>query len=102
MTSRHHIFFILLLVLVVIDVVTTTYGLEFNIITEGNPLVAGIVTYPVLHLLVKVSFAAMVAGIAMFASNLWQKRWTTSAIYLPNIGLYSVIVANNLYWLFLV
>lgn len=102
MTSNHYLFFVTLLSLVILDVVTTSYGLEFNIITEGNPFVAGIVGVPLLHLAVKIAFVALVASLAVISVRLYKDDRALKMIYVPNIGVYLFVLGNNLYWLFLV
>ncbi len=84
----------LLLVLLAGDVATTTYALQEAGCREGNPVAAVFVSSPTLHLLVKLSFAGVVLLLARQADRMIPGSGTYCVA--AAVGLYMVVVANNL------
>lgn len=84
----------LLLVLLAGDVATTTYALQEAGCREGNPVAAVFVGSPLLHLIIKLSFAGVVLLLARQADRMIPRSGTYCVA--AAVGLYMVVVANNL------
>ena len=84
----------LLLVLLVGDVVTTAYALQEAGCREVNPVAAVFVWSPLLHLIIKLSFAGVVLLLARQADRMVPRSGICCVA--GAVGLYMVVVTNNL------
>jgi hypothetical protein len=84
----------LLLVLLTGDVVTTTHALQEAGCREGNPVAAVFVGSPILHLLIKLSFAGVVLLLARQADRMVPRSGTCCVV--AAVWLYMIVVTNNL------
>ena len=79
--------------LLVIDVFTTTLVLNMGG-TELNPLMAGIASYPWLHILIKTLFAVFVVLLACQAEHI--KQHSGAVILIAACSMFLVVAVHNI------
>ncbi|MBP2145602.1 hypothetical protein J2129_001056 [Methanofollis sp. W23] len=87
-TLTEKILLLCLVALLVCDVVTTTYAVGKGIGYEGNPVMTGVTACPPAHLLLKLTYAGVVVGLAGAAER-----------FVEGAGVYCIAAACAFYLL---
>jgi hypothetical protein len=86
------LFSFVLAVLFMIDILSTQIILGMGGV-ELNPVMAGIVTLPLLHVLLKCGILMLVIPVALIAEA--RVRGSGMALYATLIAMYTVVIINN-------
>jgi hypothetical protein len=93
LTLLHVILFTSILAfLFLLDILTTQVILRMGGV-ELNPVMAGIVTTPLLHVLLKCGILMMVIPVALIAES--HVRGSGVALYMALIAMYTLVIINN-------
>jgi len=87
-------FLLILGTLFLLDIVTTQVILRMGGV-ELNPLMAGFVVHPVLHLGIKTAILLLIFSVSLVAEQ--RVKGSSAGFYCVLITLYIVVVVNNLF-----